>query len=53
MGLVDIIQLQLIPVLLGGGARLSGAALHCHVELERTMRTGTPAVTHLRHRVGR
>ena len=53
MGLGAIIQLQLMPALLSGGARLLGAALHCHVEPERTMLTGAPAATHLRYRVRR
>ena len=51
LDLVEVIQLQLVPVLLGGGALLFDAAPHALVELECTMRVGSPAVTHLRNRI--
>lgn len=50
-GLVDEIQLQLVPVLLGGGTRLFGDRGTGHIELERTSVISSPYVTHLRFRV--
>jgi dihydrofolate reductase len=55
-GLVDVIQVHLVPVLLGRGVRLfdhlDGIALR-HVELERDRVVETPDATHLRFRVVR
>jgi dihydrofolate reductase len=52
-GLLDVIQLHLVPVLLGEGRRLFDDLGVDHVELERvSVRTGTEA-THLRYRVRR
>jgi len=52
-GLVDELEITLVPVLLGGGRRLfDGLGLE-HVELERTrVLEGEGGVTHLHHRVG-
>ncbi|MER6829191.1 dihydrofolate reductase family protein [Streptosporangium sp. NPDC000563] len=50
-GLVDEIQLQLAPVLLGTGVRLFDRPAGDHVELERTFVAGSARVTHLRFRV--
>ncbi|MGJ6968276.1 dihydrofolate reductase family protein [Streptosporangium sp. G11] len=50
-GLVDEIQLQLAPVLLGAGTRLFDHLDGHRVELERTSLAGSPRVTHLRFRV--
>lgn len=50
-GLLDELQLHLVPILLGGGVRLFDDALT--TELERTRVIDSPAVTHLRFRVAR
>jgi dihydrofolate reductase len=52
-GLLDEIQLHLVPVLLGDGVRLFERGETGHVELERTEVLETPGVTHLRFRVVR
>ncbi|MEU4539093.1 dihydrofolate reductase family protein [Streptosporangium sp. NPDC023825] len=52
-GLVDEIQLQLAPVLLGAGTRLFDHPGGDRVELERTGLAGSARVTHLRFRVVR
>jgi dihydrofolate reductase len=50
-GLVDEVQIQLVPVLLGAGIRLFDHVGTHHIELERTILLGSPHVTHLRFRV--
>lgn len=50
-GLVDEVQIQLVPVLLGAGIRLFDHLGTHHIELERTILLGSPHVTHLRFRV--
>ena len=52
LGLFDEIHLDLVPVVLGGGIRLSedGRVL---VHLEITAASGTPTMTHLTYRVVR
>lgn len=50
-GLVDEIQLQLVPVLLGDGIRLFEHFVDGPIELERTRVVESPDVTHLRFRV--
>ena len=50
LGLVDEIQLHLVPCLVGGGTSLFGA-LGTAVALERMQATITPAATHLTFRV--
>jgi dihydrofolate reductase len=53
-GLVDEIQLHVVPVLLGGGTRLfEGGAGDTPPTLERTRVIDSPGVTHLRYRVRR
>jgi dihydrofolate reductase len=49
-GLLDELEIQLIPVVLGEGRRLFGAG---HIELELTRVLDAPGVTHLRYRVAK
>jgi len=48
-GLLDELEIHLIPVVLGGGRRLFGAE---RIQLELTRVLEAPGVTHLRYRVG-
>ena len=50
LGLLDEVQIDLVPVLLGGGVRLFGPG-RAPVALERTHTVAAPDVTHLRYRV--
>lgn len=50
-GLLDELELQLVPVLLGDGVRLFDRSSVDGIELERTRVVESPAVTHLRFRV--
>jgi dihydrofolate reductase len=50
-GLVDEFDLHLVPLLLGGGARLFDHLRHGQIELEPTRVIDSPKVTHLRYRV--
>ena len=50
-GLVDELQLNVAPVLLGSGARLFEGGAGAGLELEPTLVVETPDVTHLRYRV--
>jgi dihydrofolate reductase len=47
-GLFDVVQIHLIPILVGKGRRLFGAD---RVEFELTPVLDAPGVTHLRYRV--
>jgi dihydrofolate reductase len=51
-GLVDQMQLNVVPVLLGGGTRLFEGGAGAGLNLEQTLVVQTPDVTHLRYRVG-
>jgi dihydrofolate reductase len=51
-GLVDEMQLNLVPVLLGAGTRLFENGAGAGRPLEQTLVVHTPDVTHLRYRVG-
>jgi dihydrofolate reductase len=51
-GLVDEMQLNVVPILLGGGARLFEDGAGAGQPLEQTLVVHTPDVTHLRYRVG-
>jgi dihydrofolate reductase len=50
-GLLDELQLHLVPVLLGGGIRLFDRMGPEHIELDRVRVLDAPGVTHLRFRV--
>lgn len=50
-GLLDQLDLHIVPVLLGRGMRLFGADDRDAVELVATRVVGTPDVTHIRYRV--
>ena len=47
-GLLDELQIHLIPVLLGDGVRLFEHLTSQHIELKRTRTIDTPSATHLR-----
>jgi dihydrofolate reductase len=50
-GLLDMLQLHVVPVLLGGGARLFDGRGDGNVRLELDRTLGSEAVSHLRYRV--
>jgi dihydrofolate reductase len=50
-GLLDQIQIHLVPILLGGGVRLFEGLDPERTELEQTRVIDSPSVTHLRYRV--
>ena len=50
-GLLDELQIHLVPVLLGGGVRLFDQIGAGNIELERMQVVEAPGVTHLRFRV--
>jgi dihydrofolate reductase len=52
-GLLDEIQIHLVPVLFGGGVRLFDHLGTEHIELETVRVVDAPGVTHLRYRVVR
>ena len=51
VGLLDVLTIQLVPVLLGGGVRLLEAGLPAGTELEAVGVVDAPGVTHLTYRV--
>jgi dihydrofolate reductase len=51
-GLIDQMQLNVVPILLGDGARLFENGAGAGLDLEPTLVVDTPEVTHLRYRVG-
>lgn len=50
-GLVDEIQIHLVPVLFGSGTRMFEDLGEGHLQLEPTEVVETPAATHLRYRI--
>jgi dihydrofolate reductase len=52
LGLLDEIQIHLVPVLLGDGIRMF-EYLGRRIDLERTREIATPGATHLRYNVVR
>jgi dihydrofolate reductase len=51
-GLIDQMQLNVVPILLGDGARLFEDGAGAGLDLEPILVVDTPEVTHLRYRVG-
>lgn len=51
-GLVDQMQLNIAPILLGGGTRLFDGGAGAGLDLEPILVVNTPDVTHVRYRVG-
>jgi dihydrofolate reductase len=51
-GSIDQMQLNVVPVLLGDGARLFDGGAGAGLDLEPVLVVDTPEVTHLRYRVG-
>ena len=51
-GHVDQLQLNVAPILLGGGARLFDGGAGAGLDLEPVLVVDTPDVTHLRYRLG-
>lgn len=51
-GLVDQMQLNVVPILLGGGARLFEDGAGAGLDLEPVLVVDTPDVTHLRYSFG-
>lgn len=52
-GLLDELQLSVVPILLGDGTRLFDNLAEADVELEQVRVVDAPGVTHLKYRVGR
>jgi dihydrofolate reductase len=51
-GLIDQMQLNVAPILLGGGTRLFDGGVGVGLDLQPILVVGTPDVTHVRYRVG-
>jgi dihydrofolate reductase len=52
-GLVDEIQIHIVPVLFGSGTRMFEDLRHGHMQLEPIEVVATPSATHIRYRVVR
>jgi dihydrofolate reductase len=50
-GLLDEMEIRLVPVLLGGGRRLFDSLGPDHIEFELVRRLEGPGVLHLRYRI--
>ncbi|HEY3531199.1 MAG TPA: dihydrofolate reductase family protein [Nocardioides sp.] len=51
-GLLDELELHVVPILLGGGAGLFEGLGHTDVQLEQVRAVPAPGVTHLKYRLG-
>jgi dihydrofolate reductase len=51
-GLLDELELHIVPVLLGGGARLFDNLGGADIKLEQVRAFEAPGVTHVKYRVG-
>jgi dihydrofolate reductase len=51
-GLLDELELHVVPILLGDGARLFDDLGDAEVQLEQVRAIGAPGVTHLKYRCG-
>jgi dihydrofolate reductase len=51
-GLIDQMQLNVVPLMLGDGARLFENGAGAGLDLESILAVDTPEVTHMRYRVG-
>jgi dihydrofolate reductase len=50
-GLLDELELHVVPVFLGGGSRLLDNLGDAHVRLEQVRAVEAPGVTHLKYRI--
>ena len=50
-GLLDELELHVVPLLLGDGARIFGGPADAKVQLEQVRVVEAPGVTHLKYRV--
>ena len=50
-GLLDVLELHIVPVLLGGGARLFENLGGADLRLEQVRAVGAPGVTHVKYRL--
>jgi dihydrofolate reductase len=50
-GLLDELELHLVPVLLGDGARIFGNGAEAHLSLEQLRAVAAPGVAHLKYRI--
>ncbi len=51
LGLVDEMEISVVPVLLGGGSRLFDNVAGAEIELEQVRAIAAPGVTHIKYRV--
>jgi dihydrofolate reductase len=52
-GLVDVLELNIVPLVLGGGARLFEEGVGPELKLKQVRASDAPSVTHVKYRVGR
>ena len=51
-GLLDELELHVVPLLLGGGARLFDNLGGADIKLEQVRAVEAPGVTHVKYRIG-